>query len=55
MSLLTDETTDSLSRYYQIRVKSISFLDMEALAVYFFEISNQVKYIKQTELLQKER
>ena len=43
--MLKSETLD-LEKFYQIRVKSREFLQKSATAIYFYDISQQVKAFK---------
>ena len=54
-SLYTDEAIKSTTKFYQIRVKSIKFQHRQAVAIYFYEISNQIKNLWQSEQINKER
>ena len=48
-------STGDIEKFFQIRVKSIEFLNKPAIAVYFYDVTKQVDSIKLgTELKQQE-
>ena len=44
--MYTEEASPAPEKYFQIRVKSINFLDKPATAVYFYEMTSQVKTLQ---------
>ena len=38
----------AMSKFYQVRVKSIKFHEMDAIAIYFYDVTHHIESLKQS-------